>query len=112
VSAVGPAGSSLTATFTNPDGTPQSVLASCASAATPTATNTPGPPTATPVATLTPTATATPAGYQVITVQKAMCNRINSNTNSCNGSDASLTGYTVTYDVYVGATPATRRALR
>ncbi|MBV9169983.1 MAG: hypothetical protein JOZ81_07860 [Chloroflexi bacterium] len=56
-------------------------------------------------ATLTPTSTATPAGHQTITVQKALCARVNSNTQSCNGNDTSLSGYTVTFDVYHGTSP-------
>ncbi|MBV9600433.1 MAG: hypothetical protein JOZ87_26790 [Chloroflexi bacterium] len=51
--------------------------------------------------TLTPTA----AGYQTITVQKALCATVNSNTQSCNGNDTSLSGYTVTFDVYHGTSP-------
>src|SRR6185503_16114208 len=95
VAVSGPAGSSLTATFTNPDGTPASISANCeALAQTPTSTTTPVPPT------VTPTASPTPAGDRVITIQLALCGRSNPNTRSCNGNDRTLDGYTVRFDIY------------
>src|SRR5262249_35114215 len=101
----GPADSSLTATYVNPDGTTSSIFSNCATpTATPTPTNTPVPPTATP--TPTPTVGIVAVGYQVITVQKARGNRINTNTLSCNGSDDSLTGYVVTFDISSGDSPS------